>query len=185
MALQAYFKINSVAIFIALAAVHPAAADDPLPVVPFVEIQRYLGTWHEIARIDHSFQKGCYNSSAEYALRDDGDIKVINRCSVAGKTEPKEAIGRAWILDKETNAKLRVQFVLTRFKLGFLSGNYWVLALDDDYHYVMIGEPTRDYLWILARDKMLSPDILKALVAKAGTLGYDTSRLLYNSELAK
>jgi len=157
-----------------------AVADEPLITVDQVELDRYTGKWFEIARIDHGFQKGCINSTAEYAVRDDGDIKVTNRCYVPKKNEYKKAVGRAWIKDKKTNSKLRVQFFLSRFKVSFLSGNYWILALDDDYQHVMVGSPDRDYLWILARDSVMDSETLKALVDQAIEQGFDRERILFN-----
>lgn len=153
------------------------AAQKPLSTVSFVDIDRYLGTWYEIARFDHSFQRGCSKTSATYEKRSDGDIRVINKCLKEGKWD--EAIGRAWIKDEKTNAKLKVQFFLTWAKLDFLAGNYWVLALDqNNYEYVLIGEPSRKYLWILSRTKKLDEDIYNTLIQKAKEQGFDTSKLL-------
>ena len=155
----------------------------PLEVVAKVDLQRYLGKWYEVARIEHWFQKGCVNSEANYSLRDDGDIKVVNRCIKKGSTnkedKPKEATARAWVVDETTNAKLKVQFPLREIKLGFLSGNYWIIDLDENYQYVMVGDPTRDYLWILSRSKIMAPETLSALITKAKNVGYDIDRIIY------
>ena len=160
-----------------------ASAKEDLSVVPFVELNKYLGKWHEIARIDHSFQKGCKNSIAEYSMRSDGDIKVVNSCDITGNDKRKQAVGRAWVTEPTTNSKLRVQFFLTGFKIGFLSGQYWIIALDPNYKYVMVGEPSREYLWILARTPDLPEIVLKNLLIKAEELGFDTEKLLFNKGL--
>ncbi|GHF24976.1 membrane protein [Kordiimonas sediminis] len=163
-----------------------AQAEDktpPLPVVSSVDLTKYAGKWYEIARIDHRFQKDCVNSTAEYELRDDGDIKVTNRCDVIGKEKTKEAVGRAWVVDKDTNSKLKVQFILTFLKLPFLSGNYWVIDLDEDYKVAVVGDPSRKYLWILSRTPTLPQEQIDALTTKAVQLGYDLTDIIYNRDL--
>jgi apolipoprotein D and lipocalin family protein len=151
----------------------------PLDTVKSVEIDRYLGKWYEIARFDQSFQRNCTATEANYSLRKNGDIKVLNRCrlfSPDGKL--KESTGRAWVKDKKTNAKLKVQFFLKFLKIGFLSGNYWIIDLDKDYQYAMIGDPSRKYLWILSRSKTLPDETYQKLLEKAEKLKFDTSKLL-------
>jgi len=150
-----------------------------LPTVDHVDLDRYLGKWYEIARLDQRFQKGCTATEAIYSKRKDGEIKVLNRCRLNtpdGKL--KEAVGRAWVTDKNTNAKLKVQFFLKRFKIPFLSGKYWILDLDEDYQNVIIGDPSRKYLWILSRSKEMKEGIYQELVDKAEDLHFDTTKLL-------
>lgn len=156
--------------------------DKPLDVVANVDVDRYLGKWHEIARFEHRFQEGCVNSTATYSLREDGDIRVENACEVVGESNKRSATGRAWVVEDETNAKLRVQFFLADLKIPFLSGRYWILALADDYSYVMVGEPGREYLWILSRTPELSDHTIRDLIQKAQVAGFDTKRLLFNSD---
>lgn len=158
------------------------AADAPLETVSFVDLERYAGKWYEIARLEQRFQKGCINSTAEYSFRDDGDIRVVNRCELAGKNKVKEATGRAWVKDKQTNAKLRVQFVLTGLKLSFLSGKYWILNLAPDYSHAMIGDPSRKYFWLLSRTPEMEDALLADLTAKAAALGFDTSAFIINAD---
>jgi len=160
-----------------------SADEKPLSTVEHVDLQKYLGTWFEIARIEQRFQKGCFDSSAEYSLRDDGDIQVVNSCSLVGKKDRKSATGRAWITDEDTNAKLRVQFVLTGLKLSFLSGRYWILDLAPDYSHALVGEPSREYLWLLSRSPEMPAEKIDAILAKAEALGYDRSEILLNSSL--
>lgn len=148
-----------------------------LETVPRVDLKRYAGDWYEIARIDHWFQKGCVSSTARYEIRDDGDVDVINQCINNGEFD--EAKGRAWVTDDETNAKLKVQFPLRGIKLPFLAGNYWIIDLDEDYRFAMVGEQGREYLWILSRDKEMPEETLNLLVKRAQTLGFPVEKLIY------
>lgn len=156
-----------------------ALTNPPLGTVNYVDIERYLGKWYEVARFEQKFQKGCTSVTAEYSLREDGDIKVKNECrlgSINGKL--KSSIARAWVIDKETNAKLKVQFFLSRFKIPFLSGNYWILDLGADYEYAIVGDDSRDYLWFLSRTKRIDEGLFTDLVNKAKDMGFDTSKLM-------
>lgn len=159
----------------------PVAAAE-LQTVSSVDLERYLGRWFEVARMEQRFQKGCYDSIADYSRRDDGDIKVVNSCSILGK-KGKKATGRAWVTDKDTNAKLRVQFALTGIKLSFMSGRYWVLDLAEDYSHVIVGEPSRKYLWILSRSPEIAPQRLEELLKKAELLGYKREEIFLNRDL--
>jgi apolipoprotein D and lipocalin family protein len=150
-----------------------------LPTVENVDLHRYLGTWYEISSFPQKFQRGCTATSAEYTLRRDGDIKVLNSCRLNNPDgKLKQAIGRAWVTNKTTNAKLKVQFFLRRFKLPFFSGNYWILDLDKNYESVLVGDPSRKYLWILSRRPVLNQDRYDELVEKAKALNFDTSKLV-------
>jgi len=151
----------------------------PLRTVEYVDVQKYLGKWYEIARFDQSFQRGCTATTAEYSLRRDGDIRVKNTCrkdSPNGKL--KVAEGRAWIKDQKTNSKLKVQFFLKSLKLPLFSGNYWIIELDQDYQYAVVGDPSRKFLWILSRTVKMEDSVYDRLVNKAKFLGFDTSKLL-------
>jgi apolipoprotein D and lipocalin family protein len=147
---------------------------EPLAAVPRVDLQRYLGTWHEMARYENEFQgEGCVNVTAEYALRDDGDVSVVNTCRNAAGAITDQADGRAYVADKDSNAKLRVTFFWPFF------GDYWIVALADDYSWVIVSEPSREYLWILTREPVSTGPLKAELTAKAAALGFDVSRLLY------
>lgn len=151
----------------------------PLPTVSYVDLERYQGTWYEIARFDQKFQKGCTAVTADYTLTKKNKVKVLNKCrlnSPSGKL--KTAKGKAWVIDKKTNAKLKVQFFLSFIKLGFLAGDYWILDLDENYEHVMIGAPDRKYLWILARRPSMDDDTFTRLKTKAAKLGFDISKLI-------
>ncbi len=146
---------------------------EPLEVVSRVDITRYAGTWYEIARYPNSFQKGCTATTATYTLRDDGKISVVNRCRVdsPGGRE-KKAEGRAWVVDPATNAKLQVSFFWP------FRGNYWIIQLDPDYRYAVVGSPSRKYLWILSRTPKLDHALYQGILEKLPEQGYDPARLL-------
>jgi apolipoprotein D and lipocalin family protein len=141
----------------------------PQPAKP-VDLQKYLGRWYEIARYEQRFQKGCDGVTADYSLRADGSIDVVNRCRKPdGK--PSEARGRAKVVDGRTNAKLKVSF------FGPFYGNYWVLDHDEDYSWAIVGEPSGRYLWLLNRDPAPADAEVRKLIGRARSLGYDTSML--------
>lgn len=142
----------------------------PLPTVKKVNIDKYLGTWYEIARYEQYFEKGCSNITATYSLKKDNTLKVLNRCTKKG--ELTEAIGKAYAVD-ETNSKLKVSF------FGPFYGDYWIIMLDDDYKYAVIGTPSREYLWILSRTAKMEQKTLNAILKKLPSLGYDASQLIY------
>jgi len=144
----------------------------PLEVVPYVDLSRYVGTWYEIAAIPQSFQKDCVASMATYTQRDDGTIAVVNQCrkkTLDGKV--KVAKGKAWVVDKKTNAKLKVQFFWP-FK-----GAYWIIELDSDYQFAVVGHPNRNYLWILSRSPQMEESLYQDLLQRIGQKGYDISRI--------
>lgn len=153
------------------------AKDAPLPVVDSVDLDRYLGTWYEIARYPAWFQRDCTAVTAEYSLRDDGKIGVVNSCrkkTLDGKF--KQANGRAKIVDKSTNAKLKVSF------FGPFWGDYWIIDLDPEYKWAVVGMPNRKYLWILSRSPELSKEIFDGIVSRLPELGYDPSKLLMTEQ---
>lgn len=150
-----------------------------LPTVEYVEVEKYMGKWYEIARFDHSFQEDCVAVTADYKLLNNGNVEVINRCRlnyIDGKK--KKAKGIARIHDRETNAKLKVQFFLSNIPLPFLAGDYWILALGEDYEYAMVGEPKREYLWILSRTPQMEEGLFLDLVSRAEELGFEVDNLL-------
>lgn len=142
-----------------------------LNTVKEVSLERYLGTWYEIARYDQSFQKGCSNVTATYSLKEDGDIKVVNRCTTQ-EDKNKEAIGSAYTID-ETNSKLKVTFFWPFY------GKYWILMLDKEYTYAVIGDPSRKYLWILSRKPELLASVKAKILKKLPSLGYAIKPLLW------
>ena len=149
-----------------------SSKNPPLQTVQKVDINRYLGTWYEIARYEHFFEKDCKNVSANYSMLDEQTIKVVNRCTNMLTNEKKEAIGRAYATD-DTNSKLKVSFFRPFY------GDYWVMILDENYDYVVVGTPSREYLWILARKPILDEKIKNEILQKLPTLGFDTSKLIW------
>jgi apolipoprotein D and lipocalin family protein len=140
-----------------------------------VDLKRYTGLWYEIAKIPNNFQDQCKGSTtAEYSIEDDGRIKVINSCKTKdGDVDRAEGVAK--VVDKNTNAKLEVSFV------SFLGirpfwGDYWIIGLDENYEYAVVGAPNRKYGWILAREKELSPEQLEEAYSILRKNGYDITR---------
>lgn len=147
--------------------------DGITPVNDF-DINRYLGTWYEIARLDHSFERGLSSIHAEYSMRQDGGIDVVNKGYDDGAGKWKEARGKAFFVGDPTVGKLKVSF------FGPFYGGYNIIALDKkDYSYAVVCGPNRSYFWILARTPKLPEDTLADLIAFAQQMGFDTSSLIY------
>ncbi|CAA6821062.1 MAG: Outer membrane lipoprotein Blc [uncultured Sulfurovum sp.] len=142
----------------------------PLATVEKVNLERYLGTWYEIARYDQFFERGCSNITATYSLKEDKTLKILNRCTKEG--ELSEATGKAYA-DDETNSKLKVSF------FGPFYGDYWIIMLDEEYSYAVIGTPSREYFWILSRTPKMEKETLDSILEKLPSLGYDKSKLIY------
>lgn len=163
---------------LALVASQVSADAPPLPTVAALDVPRYMGTWFEIARTPNRFQQKCVGqSSADYQLQADGTIRVINRCPLAsGETD--EAVGAARQLGGPTSPKLKVRFA--PLWLSFIPavwGDYWVVDIDDDYQWVIVSEPRREFLWILARQPRLSDECLRNLLRRLEQLGFTTTGL--------
>jgi apolipoprotein D and lipocalin family protein len=158
------------------------AARTPTPevcAVPSVDLDRYAGTWYEIARLPNWFQKKCACCvTATYTVRGPGKLSVVNECRTAdGRASRAEGVAK--LADpKGPTSKLKVRFAprILSF-LGFVWGDYWVLDLADDYSYVLVGDPGRKYLWILARQPTLPEETYQALVQKAAAQGFAAERL--------
>lgn len=156
-----------------LAACSTAPPEGVRPVNAF-DLNRYLGKWYEIARLDHAFERGMSDVNATYALQDDGSVKVINRGYDMQRQAWKEAIGRALFIGDSNIASLKVSF------FGPFYGGYHVIALDHQhYRWSLVAGPDRDYLWILARDKTLPADVVEQLLAQARALGFATDKLIW------
>ncbi|KAF0180733.1 MAG: outer membrane lipoprotein Blc [Nitrospirae bacterium] len=146
----------------------------PLQVVSAVDLQRYAGTWYEIAHYPNSFQRGCVATTANYAALLTGKIRVVNTCRKERLDgDIISAEGKAWVVDPKTNAKLKVSFFWP------FSGDYWIIELGENYDYAVVGHPDRKYLWILSRtpfmDSARYADILSRLQK---THSYDTRKLV-------
>ena len=156
----------------ALLVAYASAETHTMHTVKHVDVTKYLGTWHEIARYPNRFEESCdADVTAEYSMRKDGRLSVVNHCRRKDGSR-KEARGWAKIADTTSNAKLRVTFFWPFF------GDYWILELGDNYEYAVIGEPSRKYLWILSREAKISDEHYAAICAKLQAHGYDPSRLI-------
>lgn len=150
----------------------PPDGKPPVQAVPAVDLQRYAGTWHEVARLPMPFQRQCIgDTTANYRLRDDGAVAVVNRCRTA--TGFDQAEGKATVVEGSRNARLKVQFFWP------FRADYWVIGLDADYRWAVVGDPQRKYLWILARTPQLPQAQLDAALAAARAQGYDLAPLIY------
>lgn len=144
----------------------------PLKTVEKVDLNRYLGKWYEIASFPQRFQKGCTGSTANYAKRKDGRIRVVNRCrkgSLQGKKASAKGLAR--VVDKKTNAKLKVSFFRPFW------GDYWIIDLDDNYQFAVVGHPSRDYLWILSRTPQMDQSVYKGILKRLKAQGYEIGKL--------
>ncbi|WP_428819611.1 lipocalin family protein [Microbulbifer sp. MCCC 1A16149] len=137
------------------------------------ELQRYLGKWYEIARLDHSFERGLSRVTAEYSLREDGGVRVINRGYSAAKGEWEQAEGKAYFVGEPDIGHLKVSF------FGPFYGSYIVFELGADYRYSMISGPDRSYLWLLSRTPTVDDTLKQRFIDKARALGFDTNALIF------
>jgi apolipoprotein D and lipocalin family protein len=141
-----------------------------LQAVSNLDLERYLGKWYEIASYPNRIQRGCEATTATYIRLPDGDIKVVNECRREGRTTSIE--GKAWVAgDGAQASKLKVRFFWP------FAGDYWVIALAGDYSWAIVGEPSREYLWILARTPTLDEAVYARLLREVRDSGYDPERL--------
>jgi apolipoprotein D and lipocalin family protein len=152
----------------------------PITTVPSVDLNRYAGTWYEIARLPMWFQRHCVDSKAVYTSRPDGSIGVHNEC-VTNTGGLDEADGVATVVDPKTNARLSVVFdnFFARLFGSAREGNYWIIALDPDYQVAMVGTPDRRYLWILSRTPVLDGPVYQRYLGRAQELGFSVSDLIH------
>jgi apolipoprotein D and lipocalin family protein len=138
------------------------------------DLDRYLGKWYEIARLDHSFERGLQRVTAEYMLRDDGGVSVVNRGYSAAEDAWSEVEGKAYFVGSKDVGHLKVSF------FGPFYASYVVFALDaEDYQYAFVAGYDRSYLWLLARTPVVSDDLLTQFITLSGQLGFDTDKLVF------
>ncbi|KAB2825963.1 lipocalin family protein [Aliivibrio finisterrensis] len=138
------------------------------------ELNRYLGKWYEVARLNHSFEEGLSKVSAEYSMNEDGSVKVINRGYSKEDKEWNEAEGRAKFIDAEDQGYLKVSF------FGPFYGSYVVFELDkENYQYAFVSGPDLDYLWLLSRTKEVDQEVIERFVLTAQSLGFKTNELIF------
>jgi len=166
-------------LFLALSLAMPPALAEAPPVrtVAAVDLARYAGKWYEIAAFPMFFQRQCVgDTTAEYALRPDGDVSVVNRCRTEDGFD--EATARAWPVEGSGNARLKVQFFWP------FRADYWVIGLDPEYRWAVVGNPGRKYLWILSRTPQLPAALLEGALASVREQGYDLAPLRYTKQEA-
>lgn len=148
------------------------SSNKDLQVVKKVELEKYSGTWYEIARFPSSFESSLKCVTATYTLKENGKIEVWNKGhKISDASKISEIKGSAWVADEKETAKLKVRFFWP------FSADYWIIALDDNYKYAMVGHPNRKYLWILSRKKKLDSEIIQNLILQAKNQGFDTEKL--------
>jgi len=143
------------------------------PVADF-ELNNYLGKWYEVARLDHSFERGLSQVSAEYSLKDDGGVLVINRGYSESDNEWQQAEGKAYFINENTEGYLKVSF------FGPFYGSYVIFALDhDNYQYAFVSGPSNDYLWLLSRTPIVTAEVLKKFIDMSKQRGFNIEELIY------
>ncbi|AJI81525.1 outer membrane lipoprotein Blc [Yersinia enterocolitica] len=142
-------------------------------IVDNFQLPRYLGTWYEIARLNHSFERGLDYVTANYSPRDDGGVKVINRGYNTKKQQWQESIGKAYFIGSPQQAALKVSF------FGPFYGGYNVIDLDDEYQHALIAGPNREYLWILSRTPTIDNQTRDRLVSVAKHYGFPVEELIW------
>jgi apolipoprotein D and lipocalin family protein len=168
-------RIHWLAGIVAFSANVASGQPPPVTSVGAVDLVRYVGKWYEIAAYPMYFQRQCVaDTTAEYALRADGDIAVVNRCRTEDGSDRAE--GRAWPVPGTGNAQLKVSFFWP------FRSDYWILGLDADYQWAVVGHPDRRYLWVLSRTPRLSREQLETALRAAASQGFDLARLRYTRQ---
>lgn len=157
--------------FILLASIMSCSPKLALPTVDNVDIDQYQGKWYEIARLPNSFEKGLSCVTAEYTIKKNGKINVLNKGYFSKKNKWKSSKGTAWVPNAAISGQLKVSFFWP------FAGDYYIIALADDYSYALVGAPDRNYLWVLSRSKTLDETIFEQLVQIAKNQDFDTSKL--------
>lgn len=165
--------IRFLSALLALAATGCTGLPEGVDPVQGFELDRYLGKWYEIARLDHSFERGLDKVTAEYSLRDDGGVKVINRGYSRTKAKWNEAEGKAYFVRDTGEGYLKVSF------FGPFYGSYVVFEVDEEnYSYAFVAGPDKSYLWFLSRTPTVSDELMRKFIDKAGGLGFETDELI-------
>jgi apolipoprotein D and lipocalin family protein len=173
-ALKEKIEMNKIAIILLLFLAGCSGIPENVKPVDNFKLDKYLGQWYEIARLDNSFERGLSQVTANYSLRDDGGVRVLNRGYSEKENKWKEAEGKAFFVKRPDQGYLKVSF------FGPFYGSYVVFELDhEDYQYSLVCGPNKSYLWILARSPQIKQELKDMLTAKAVTLGFDTNKLIF------
>jgi apolipoprotein D and lipocalin family protein len=168
MAITGLFIFSATLFFLLGCATTEKLTLPPLRVVPWVDLKQYTGTWFEIARYPNRFQEGCVESSATYTLLVDGTVGVLNQCRKGPEGKTSSVKGKARIVDKITNARLKISFFWP------FSGDYWIIDLGERYDYAVVGHPTRKHLWILSRTAQMEESLYQTILVKLREQGSPT-----------
>ncbi len=167
-------RVGVLAFLLGAGSAFAQAAPPPVQSVAKVDLARYAGKWYEIAAFPMFFQRRCIgDTTAEYARRSDGDISVVNRCRTEDGFD--EATARAWAVDDGANSRLKVSFFWP------FRADYWIVGLDEDYRWAVVGNPDRKYLWVLSRTPQLAGEQLDRALRAARAQGFDLARLRFTS----
>ena len=157
---------TAIAAVFACRAVAASSGLPPLQTVEYVDLNRYLGEWYEIARYPNKSQKGCLGSKTNYSLRENGELDVLNSCRDAQDGKLRQAKGRAWIVDPVSNARLKASFFWP------FRSDYWIIDVGKEYEYAVIGTPNRKYLWILSRTPAMDSDVYEGILQRIEKQGF-------------
>ncbi len=164
-------RVSGITLLILLISSLSQAEIVPVRTVTSVDLTRYTGVWHEIARYPNFFQEGCRESTATYTLRPDGQMDIANHCIKGTNGKHSEARGHAWLPDPADTAKLKITFFWP------FQSDYWVIDLGENYDYAVVGTPDRKYLWVLARQPKLPAEIYTGILQRIKQQGFDPAKL--------
>ena len=166
-------KCRNLIVLASIAALFGCKTNANLPTVKQLDVNKYAGLWYEVARLPNSFEKGMDCTTATYTVKADGKIEVLNKGRKTDKNnEMSDITGTAWVPDAAYPAQLKVRFFWP------FAGDYYVIELDENYRYALVGAPNRKYLWVLARTKTLDEKTYSALLNRAKELGFDVEKII-------
>lgn len=169
-----HIVLRCLVVLVALVATGCVGLPEGVQPVTGFDLDRYLGKWYEIARLDHSFERGLSRVTAEYSLRDDGGVKVVNRGFSASEGRWEEAEGKAYFVEGPNQGYFEVSF------FGPFYGAYVIFDLDEEhYQHAFVSGPDKTYLWLLARTSVVSKELVERFVSKSNALGFDTDGLVF------
>ncbi len=167
-------KFKAIIVIALMAVISSCSESKSLETVKNFDVKKYQGVWYEIGKLPNRFEEGLECVTAEYTLLKNGDIKVVNKGRVEGESEEMDIIeGKAWVPDSEYPAQLKVEFFWP------FSGDYYIIQLDQEYQWALVGSPNRKFLWVLSKDKNMDEKFVNKLLQKASASGFDISKFEY------